>query len=137
MALVWGAACAQQGSPRGGPEDRRPPVVVSTTPDTFAIVPDFNGAIRFEFDERISEQVSGGTLDEAVIVSPRTGDLRVRHERRSIVIEVDGGFEPDRVYRVTLLPVIRDLFSNQMIDAFEIVFSTGPTPVPTLSLIHI
>ena len=131
MAVALVAACAQQGAPRGGPEDRRPPVVVSTTPDTFAVVPDFSGSIRFDFDERISEQVARGTLEDAVVLSPRLGDLRVRHERRSLVIDVDGGFEPDRVYRVTLLPVIRDLFGNQMRDQFELVFSTGPTPVPT------
>ena len=131
MAIALVAACAQQGSPRGGPEDRRPPVVVSTTPDTVAVLPDFSGSIRFDFDERISEQVDGGALNDAVVVSPRLGDVRVRHERRSLVIDVDGGFEPDRVYRVTLLPVVRDLFNNQMRDQFELVFSTGPTPVPT------
>ena len=131
MAAVLLVACAQQGAPTGGFDDRRPPVVVSTTPDTFAVIPDFSGPIRFDFDERISEQVSGGTLNDAVVVSPRTGGLRVRHERRSLVIEMDGGFEPDRVYRVTLQPVVRDLFSNQMRDQFELVFSTGPQPVPT------
>ena len=131
IAVAVVTACAQQGAPQGGPEDRRPPVVVSTTPDTFAVLPDFSGSIRFDFDERISEQVDGGALDDAVVVSPRLGDVRVRHERRSLVIDVDGGFEPDRVYRVTLLPVVRDLFNNQMRDQFELVFSTGPTPVPT------
>jgi hypothetical protein len=105
--------------------------VIATTPDAFAVIPDFSGPIRFEFDERISERVSGGTLDDAVVISPRSGGLRVRHGRRSLVIEVDGGFEPNRVYRVTLQPVIRDLFNNQMRDQFEFVFSTGPTPVPT------
>ena len=124
VALVLVVGCAQQGAPTGGPDDRRPPVVVATTPDTFAVVPDFSGPIRFEFDERISERVDGGTLDDAVVVSPRPAGLRVRHERRSLVIDVDGGFEPDRVYRVTLQPVIRDLFSNQMRDQFELVFST-------------
>jgi len=106
-------------------------VVVSTTPDTFAVVPDFSAQIRFEFDERISEQAAGGTLNEAIVVSPRPAGLRVRHERRSLVIDVDGGFEPDRVYRVTLLPMVSDLFGNPMTDPFELVFSTGPTPVPT------
>ena len=130
-AVVLLVACAQQGAPTGGPDDRRPPVVIATTPDTFAVIPDFSGPIRFEFDERISERVSGGTLDDAVVISPRSGGVRVRHGRRSLVIEVDGGFEPNRVYRVTLQPVIRDLFNNQMRDQFELVFSTGPTPVPT------
>jgi hypothetical protein len=58
-------------------------------------------------------------------VSPRTGDVRVRPGRQEITVEVDGGFLPGKVYRVTLLPVVSDLFNNQLRDPFEIVFSTG------------
>jgi len=124
-------ACAQQGTPPGGPEDRRPPVVVATTPDTFALVQGFSGAVRFDFDERISERVEGGALNNAVLISPRTGAVRVRSERRSILVDLEGGFRPGVVYRITLLPVVSDLFSNRMRDPFELVFSTGPTPVAT------
>lgn len=121
-------ACARQGTPPGGPQDRRPPVVVSTEPDTFAVVEDFRGPVRFHFDERISERPGAGTFDDAVLVSPRTGDVRVSRGRTSVSVEIDGGFRPGLVYRVTLLPVVRDLFNNQMRDAFELVFSTGETP---------
>ncbi len=126
-ALLTGlaGACAQQGQPPGGPEDRRPPVVVSTEPDTFAMLGEFRGPVRFRFDERISERTTSGTMDDAVIVSPRTGDVRVRPGRRELTVEVDGGFLPGVVYRVTLLPVVSDLFNNQLRDPFEIVFSTG------------
>ena len=90
-----------------------------------------DGLIRFEFDERISERSSSGTLDNAVIISPRSGELVVGHDSRSLTIELLGGFRPDLVYRVTLLPVVRDLFGNQMRDPFELVFSTGGETIPT------
>ena len=90
-----------------------------------------DGSIRFEFDERISERSSSGTLDDAVIISPKTGEVVVGHGSRSLTIELVGGFRPDLVYRVTLLPVVRDLFGNQMRDPFELVFSTGGETVPT------
>ena len=90
-----------------------------------------DGLIRFEFDERISERSSSGTLDNAVIISPRSGELVVRHDSRSLTIELLGGFRPDLVYRVTLLPVVRDLFGNQMRDPFELIFSTGGETIPT------
>jgi hypothetical protein len=86
---------------------------------------DFRGPVRFRFDERVSERPVGGTMDDAVLVSPRTGDVRVRPGRRELTVEVDGGFLPGMVYRVTLLPVVSDLFNNQLRDPFEIVFSTG------------
>lgn len=112
--------------PPGGPEDRRPPVVVATVPDTFAVLSEpFRGPVRFVFDERVSERVASGSLRDAVVVTPRTGDVRVSHGRQSVSVDIDGGFRPGLVYRVTLLPVIRDLFNNQMLAPFEVVFSTG------------
>jgi hypothetical protein len=100
---------------------------VATEPDTFAVLEDLGGPVRFHFDERISERAASGTFDDAVLVSPRTGDVRVSRGRRSVTVEIDGGFLPGLVYRVTLLPVVRDLFNNQMVDPFELVFSTGGT----------
>jgi len=128
---VWSAACANQGAPPGGPVDVRPPVLVRTEPDTFATVTDLDAPVRFHFDERISETVTGGELDDAVSVSPLTGDVRVRHGRTTLTVEVEGGFRPGLLYRVTLQPVVRDLFGNQLRDPFELVFSTGGTAPPT------
>lgn len=126
VAVGMTSACARQGMPPGGPEDRRPPVVVATVPDTFAVLTEpFRGPVRFIFDERISERTAGGSIQDAVVVSPRTGDVRVSHGRQSVSVDIDGGFQPGLVYRVTLLPVLRDLFNNQMLDPFEVVFSTG------------
>jgi hypothetical protein len=125
------SACANQGAPPGGPEDRRPPVVIRTEPEAMAVVSDLGRAVRFHFDERISEQVAGGTLGDAVTVSPRSGEVRVSHGSRTISVELEGGLRPGVVYRVTLLPVVRDLFGNQLADPFELVFSTGAEPTPT------
>ena len=125
------SSCAQQGAPPGGPEDLRPPIVIHTVPDTFEIVQTLDGLIRFEFDERISERVASGTLDDAVIISPRTGEVLISHGSRSLTVGLEGGFRPDIVYRVTLLPVVSDLFGNQMRDPFELIFSTGAETVPT------
>lgn len=131
MCLVGFAACANQGAPPGGPVDVRPPVLVRTEPDTFATLTDLDAPVRFHFDERISENVTSGQLDDAVVVSPRTGDVRVRHGRTSLSVEVQGGFRPGLLYRVTLQPMVRDLFGNQLRDPFELVFSTGGSATPT------
>lgn len=111
--------------------DVRPPVLVRTEPDTFATITDLDTPVRFHFDERISEQVSGGQLDDAVTVSPSTGEVRVSHGRSSLTVEVEGGFRPGLLYRVTLQPVVSDMFGNQLRDPFELVFSTGGTAPPT------
>ncbi len=106
-------------------------MIIRTEPDAFAEVTDLGRTVRFHFDERISEQVAGGTLDDAVTVSPRSGAVRVSHGSRTVSVEVEGGLRAGVVYRVTLLPVVRDLFGNQLGDPFELVFSTGAEPTPT------
>lgn len=128
---VSGVGCARQSAPPGGQEDRRPPVVISTYPESFATLDDPTATIRFDFDERISERSSSGSMDDAVTISPRVGEIRVSHGRRSLQISAEEPFRPDLVYRVTLDPVVSDLFGNQLTDAFELVFSTGGEIVPT------
>lgn len=119
------ASCAQQEIPPGGPEDRRPPVVVRTVPEPLGVLDAPNAPVTFYFDERISERVAGGTLATAFVVSPRSGELRVSKGGRSIEVRPDGGFRSGLVYRVTLQAVVSDLFGNQMVDPFELVFTTG------------
>jgi hypothetical protein len=100
------AACARQSAPSGGPVDRRPPVIVGVEPDTFARVEADGGSIRIRFDEAISESPAAGTLDQAVQVSPRTGEVSVGHRGDALEVKIEGGFVPGVVYRITVLPVM-------------------------------
>ncbi len=125
LLVLFAAACARQGAPPGGPQDRRPPLVIGTEPAPFDTVEAVKGPVVIHFNERISEKPSRGTLNGAVVVSPQTGDVRVSHARDALDVEISGGFKPNLVYRVTLLPVIQDMFSNTMQAPFEFVFSTG------------
>jgi len=134
LAVGLAGGCANQSVPPGGPDDRRPPIVIRTEPDTFGVMLDFDGSVRFQFDERISENVSDGGLESAVTVSPQTGEVRVSHSRSALSVSLDGGFRPGLVYRVTLLPVVSDLFGNRMRQAFEVVFSTGGDAAATATL---
>lgn len=129
--IVVIASCARQEVPPGGPEDLRPPVVIRTYPAPFEVLETLDGGVRFEFDERISERVSGGTLQTAVSVSPRGGEVKVKHSRRALSVSLAEGFRAGTVYRVTLNATVSDMFGNRLQDPFELVFSTGTNPVPT------
>lgn len=109
------------------------PQVVVTKPDTFAVLDHFDGPIELLFDERISETVSTGTLQEVVTISPMLGEIKVRHGSRSLEVEMEGGFPSDMVYRVTVLPRVRDLFRNAMPYPFEFLFSTGAEMMPNVA----
>lgn len=131
-ATCGAASCARPEAPPGGPQDRFPPYVVATVPDTFSVVPEGLRDFEFKFSERISERASGGDLADAVVVSPDLGAVRVRHRRDAISVETQRGLEPDRVYRVTVLPVVSDMFGNSLRDAFDLVVSTGEDFVPNV-----
>jgi len=128
-ALLGGAvlfgACARPGSPSGGPRDIIPPMIASTWPDTFATIEATRDPVKIVFSERISERTTQGTMNNAVQVSPITGEHRAKHSRSGLEIDIIGGFQPDLVYRVRVLPTVRDLFGNTLEGPFELVFSTG------------
>jgi hypothetical protein len=130
LLVAAAAGCARSYPPPGGERDTLPPGLVSTTPEALALVPEFRGPVVFRFDERISER----NFSEAMVtVSPLDGAMRVRRAGNEIRVEIDGGWQPDRVYRVVVLPGIRDLHGNARQDPAEVVFSTGP-PVPATAM---
>ena len=132
LVILAAEACARADAPTGGPEDHFPPIVIETVPDTFSIVEPGLREVVFCFSERISERPRDGRLNDAVLVSPSTGEVRVKHSRDCITVELEEGLAPDLVYRITVLPVIRDMFSNNLRDAFDLVVSTGAEIVPNV-----
>lgn len=130
LATAAGLACAQPSSPPGGQPDRAPPRVVAVSPAPFDTLEDLRAPVRIEFDERLSMRLEGvSELEEAVLVSPATGEVRVERGRRSLEISIAGGWQRGLVYRVVVLPVFRDLFGNQRVEPIELVFTTG-APIP-------
>jgi len=124
-AVLSFAACARPGSPSGGPRDFIPPMIASTWPDTFEVIEATRDPVKIVFSERISERPTQGAMDNAVLVSPITGEHRAKHSRSGLEIDVIGGFQPNLVYRVRILPIVKDLFGNTLEGPFELVFSTG------------
>lgn len=120
LALL--AACAHVEPPTGGPEDEAPPVLVTSRPDSMALVPGWSGPVVLAFDERLSER----GIEPAVLVSPLTSPARVDHRGSQIRVELRGGWRPGTIYQVTLLPEVQDLFQNRLREPVRVVFSTGP-----------
>ncbi len=129
FAAVGLIGCAQYGAPPGGERDQRPPQVVETVPAPLAVVPDLRGAVRIRFDERLSERGA----ENAVLVSPRTGAIDVERDGNELRVSLAGGWRPGQIYRIVILPELRDLFGNQRTEPADLVFSTGP-PIPATAL---
>ncbi len=123
------AACAVIEQPPGGPPDFEPPVILSITPDSGAVVPELDDALKIQFDEVISE-ASGGSLDQLIRLSPRAEEVSVEWKRSAIEVEPKDGWLPGTVYHVTLEPGLADLRNNRTTEGRTVIFSTGP-PIPT------
>ena len=130
LALAAIAACAHVEPPRGGPDDREPPGLLTVAPDSLSTLTDPRAPVVFRFDERISE--SG--VQEAVTVSPRTSPVQIDRGFSSIRVSLRNGWEPGLVYHVSIAREVRDLFNNQLAAPIDLVFSTGATIPNTLLL---
>jgi len=116
-ALAFG--CANQGAPPGGPPRTTPAAILSTVPESGAVVPDFRGKAVIQFDEVIDEAPgsSGGGagagagrtgaitgLAQKIVLSPVAGDVKVSWHRSAIHVQPGEGFKPNRVYHLEVLP---------------------------------
>lgn len=134
--IVFAVACAQPGAPPGGPPDAELPVLLKVLPESNAVnvrTP----AVVMQFDEVISERSAGAgvraagsgtnSLNSVLVLSPSDGRDEVVWRRTVLELRPRRGFRPNTTYRVTLNPGLADLRGNQTTEAFDFVFSTGPT----------
>jgi hypothetical protein len=122
LLLALAAGCAHVEAPPGGAEDREPPRLLVTRPDSLTVVRDLASPVILVFDERVSER----GIEQAVLVSPRTSMVRVDHRRDEIRVSLRQGWVPGVIYHITVLPEIQDLFGNRRGEPVRFVFSTGP-----------
>jgi hypothetical protein len=132
-------ACANVQPPPGGPPDAAAPELVATMPESLAILPDFDDDVEFRFSEVVSEGsqpnqgLGTGDLERLVILSPTNRIPEVGWHRRSVTVRPAEGWQPNRVYRVELLPGITDVRRNRANVRRVVTFTTG-APLPTDSL---
>lgn len=130
LALL-AVGCARPLPPPGGDVAEQPPQVVSTTPVAGAVVDGWRGPVVVRFDNRLSER----GLEQAILVSPESGEVRVRRgdRGRELRISVEDGWLPGEIYRVEVRDGIQDLFGNVLDRPVELFFSTGPD-LPTTAV---
>ena len=125
------AGCARVMAPPGGPRDTEAPRIVETDPPQNAMATQHTGTrrpVRIIFHETISER----SPRELVQVSPETGEVDVDRDGRELKVTIAGGWQPNRVYRVTVLPGIVDRMGNARPAAYDLVFSTGAPITPNV-----
>lgn len=124
--LVVAGSCARVMSPPGGPRDTESPRIVETDPAQNSFASRHAGTnrpVRIVFHETLSERGPR----EMALVSPETGEVEVERDGEELRITIEGGWQPGKVYRVTVLPGLVDRHSNARTTTYELLFSTGGT----------
>jgi hypothetical protein len=124
LLIAISGGCARVEAPPGGDRDTEAPRVVETDPAQNALASAHVGSnrpVRIVFHETLSER----SPPELAMVSPETGEVDVDRDGKELQVTIDGGWKPNQVYRVTVMPGIVDRFGNARTTAYELVFSTG------------
>ena len=141
-AVALATGCAKIEPPPGGPPDVTPPRLVAISPDSLSVLPGFDADVEFRFDEVISEGGAAnlgtgtGDLERLILLSPSNRVPEVRWRRNRITVRPREGWQPNRVYRVELLPGVMDLRNNRATAqgaAAVLTFTTG-APAPAARL---
>lgn len=114
--------CAKKGYPEGGPPDKTPPSIVSTTPESGAVGVEKTAEIRIEFSEPV-ERTS--LLPNLFISPPLSGEPETKWSKRSVRMNWSDTLRSDVTYRVTIGTKIEDRRRNRLSEAFTFAFSTG------------
>ena len=120
LALV-GVACANIGSPEGGPRDYTPPMMLRSTPIPGAV--NFSGKkVELHFDEivNLKDQTT------RVIVSPAPKEQPIiRAQGKKITVEFQEDLEPNTTYVIDFTDAIEDNNEGNVLNGFSFAFSTG------------
>ncbi|ACF14129.1 conserved hypothetical protein [Chloroherpeton thalassium ATCC 35110] len=122
LALSWFVlSCASQRAPTGGPEDKTPPHVVRTEPDSAAIR--FSGNhLRLYFDKYMSRS----TLASALFFSPAITDYEIEWDGyKEVDIILYDTLKDNRTYTVTITNSLQDTRGNKLPKSYTFAFSTG------------
>ena len=129
--LILLGACAHIASPPGGPTDATAPHLISVYPDSVRVLEGFKGSAEFRFSEIVSEGGSpnfgqgNGDFERLILLSPDTLVPHVEWHRDRIAVRPRNGWRPNTVYRIELMPGVRDLSNNEFKGAAMITFATG------------
>lgn len=122
LAALILMACASEGFPPGGPEDKRPPEILSVVPANDSVEVALNTDVIIEFSERMDKN----SVEESIFISPYPGGaLKFQWRGKRLKIRFPEPLKPDRTYVITIGTGSKDLRNNPLIRSQSLAFATG------------
>lgn len=121
VALLLTMACANIGTPDGGPYDETPPKVVKTTPG-FGATKSKHKKIILEFDENIKLE---NPSEKVVVSPPQINAPEISSMGKRITVELMDSLMPDMTYTIDFADAIEDNNEGNPMGDYAFTFSTG------------
>jgi hypothetical protein len=112
LFMAFLLSCAKEGFPPGGPEDKTPPEVVRTIPESGNTMVDSETSVQVWFSEGIDSRSAA----DAVFITPffDEEDRKINVRGRKISISFTESLDSNRTYVITLGTGIKDYRSNPL-----------------------
>ena len=123
MAMMLLMACANLGTPDGGPYDETPPHVVHTSPK-FGEMGATPKKITLLFDENIKIQ---GATEKVCVSPPQMNMPEIEASGKRITITLEDELLPDMTYTIDFADAIEDNNEGNPLGDYAFTFSTGQT----------
>jgi uncharacterized protein (DUF2141 family) len=117
---LW--SCARQTTPNGGPQDKKPPVLLHSTPDNNE--KNFKGkTVTLTFNEAVKLK----DPKEEIIIAPSAGkDILFTAKQNRIIVEFKKGLSDSTTYSIAFREGIQDITESNPSRNLRLAFSTGP-----------
>lgn len=123
LILLAFSQCANQTSPGGGPQDKKPPELLSSNPANNQ--KNFTGkTIELTFDEYVKLK----SPEEEVLISPSIGkDIKYTAKKNKVIISTKETWKENTTYSISFRESIQDITESNPANNLRLAFSTGPT----------
>jgi uncharacterized protein (DUF2141 family) len=121
FVLIVFARCANQTSPNGGPQDKKPPALISSNPKNNQR--NFSGEkIELTFDEYIKLK----DPSEEIMISPTVGkETKFQVKKNSLVIVPKLKLAENTTYNISFRDAVQDINEGNPVFNLRLAFSTG------------
>ena len=119
--VVLLAACANLGTPDGGPYDEDPPKIVGTSP-RFGAINSKSKKIVLTFDENIKLD---NAMEKVVISPPQINQPDIDASGKRITITLNDTLKPGITYTIDFSDAIQDNNEGNPMEDYAFTFSTG------------
>ncbi len=120
IAMLF-VACANIGTPDGGPYDETPPKVVSTTPK-YGETKSKPTKITIEFDENIK---ISGAYDKVIVSPPQVEQPEIEGMGKKVTVELLDTLKENTTYTIDFADAIEDNNEGNPMGDYAFTFSTG------------